>query len=431
MKATSALTLAIAAGCIASPAMANNTPVEKTGALAKNFVGHIYFNIATGEKIGTPMGADFRPVVGDPGSEVWIADNNVPCADFGQTSGTAVVLDNPNDFFGTGAPPSTGVTMLDWADIEADTVVDCLQVDWFSFVTDTDTDGDGLGDGVEGFAATWSFFDGDNGFNTCFTRQGLIAFTFFGLAGSFDGTFAGYILTVDLAGDFGSSLSFEISDSDSDLQGAAVHNPLQNVSDFDSDGLPDGDLDSDGLADFAYAYVYTQPGTVDFDNADGDSDTTTGVDGDVANQDLTATGLAAPMGTTIETDNGDGTFSYEIDTSGVTGANAFGAEDGWDEFDSAGFYDATYWMGGFSCNSDGLGDVNAFSQMDMIMYGPGGAPVCPADFTGDGIYDVFDVFAFLDLFNAGDLSADFTGDGILDVFDVFAFLDVFNAGCAL
>lgn len=54
----------------------------------------------------------------------------------------------------------------------------------------------------------------------------------------------------------------------------------------------------------------------------------------------------------------------------------------------------------------------------------------PADLTGDGQLDVFDVFAYLDAFNAGDLGlADLTGDGVLDIFDVFAFLDLFNAGC--
>ena len=46
-----------------------------------------------------------------------------------------------------------------------------------------------------------------------------------------------------------------------------------------------------------------------------------------------------------------------------------------------------------------------------------------------GTLDVFDVFAYLDGFNAGDLGADITGDGQLDIFDVFAFLDLFNAGC--
>jgi len=57
------------------------------------------------------------------------------------------------------------------------------------------------------------------------------------------------------------------------------------------------------------------------------------------------------------------------------------------------------------------------------------ASECTADFTGDGVLDVFDVFAFLDAFNLGETVADFTGDGVLDVFDVFAFLDAFNAGC--
>jgi hypothetical protein len=54
---------------------------------------------------------------------------------------------------------------------------------------------------------------------------------------------------------------------------------------------------------------------------------------------------------------------------------------------------------------------------------------CPADFTGDGALDIFDVFAFLDAFNIQDPIADFTGDGSFDIFDVFAYLDAFNAGC--
>jgi hypothetical protein len=58
-----------------------------------------------------------------------------------------------------------------------------------------------------------------------------------------------------------------------------------------------------------------------------------------------------------------------------------------------------------------------------------GATPCPADFTEDGALDIFDVFAFLDAFNASDPAADFTGDGSFDIFDVFAFLDAFNAGC--
>ncbi|MCA9303842.1 MAG: hypothetical protein KC996_06945 [Phycisphaerales bacterium] len=52
-----------------------------------------------------------------------------------------------------------------------------------------------------------------------------------------------------------------------------------------------------------------------------------------------------------------------------------------------------------------------------------------ADFTGDQVLDVFDVFAFLDAFNNAQVAADFTGDGLFDVFDVFGFLGEFNQGC--
>ncbi|MCA9302487.1 MAG: hypothetical protein KC996_00045 [Phycisphaerales bacterium] len=54
---------------------------------------------------------------------------------------------------------------------------------------------------------------------------------------------------------------------------------------------------------------------------------------------------------------------------------------------------------------------------------------CPVDITGDGILDIADVFAYLDLFGLLDPAADFTGDGVLDIFDVFAFLDAYSAGC--
>ena len=55
--------------------------------------------------------------------------------------------------------------------------------------------------------------------------------------------------------------------------------------------------------------------------------------------------------------------------------------------------------------------------------------LCQADYTMDGLLDIFDIFAFLDVFNAGDPAGDFNADGVFDVFDVFAYLDAFNAGC--
>lgn len=59
----------------------------------------------------------------------------------------------------------------------------------------------------------------------------------------------------------------------------------------------------------------------------------------------------------------------------------------------------------------------------------GCASACPADLTGDGLLNFFDVSAFLSAFSAGDPVADFTGDGSLNFFDVSAFLGAFGAGC--
>jgi hypothetical protein len=39
------------------------------------------------------------------------------------------------------------------------------------------------------------------------------------------------------------------------------------------------------------------------------------------------------------------------------------------------------------------------------------------------------VSAFLNAYNAMDTAADFTGDGLYDFFDVSAFLSAYNTGC--
>jgi hypothetical protein len=54
---------------------------------------------------------------------------------------------------------------------------------------------------------------------------------------------------------------------------------------------------------------------------------------------------------------------------------------------------------------------------------------CPADLTGDGNLDFFDVSAFLVAYNSMDPAADFNGDGLFNFFDVSAFLSDFGAGC--
>ncbi len=54
---------------------------------------------------------------------------------------------------------------------------------------------------------------------------------------------------------------------------------------------------------------------------------------------------------------------------------------------------------------------------------------CPADLTGNGTLNFFDVSTFLSAFAAQDPIADFTNDGIFNFFDVSAFLAAFAAGC--
>lgn len=78
--------------------------------------------------------------------------------------------------------------------------------------------------------------------------------------------------------------------------------------------------------------------------------------------------------------------------------------------------------GGFSASP--VAQLTLFCSMNGIC-----TDHCPADLTGDGDLNFFDVSAFLTAFNSQDLSVDFTGDGQLNFFDVSAFLSAFGDGC--
>ncbi len=56
-------------------------------------------------------------------------------------------------------------------------------------------------------------------------------------------------------------------------------------------------------------------------------------------------------------------------------------------------------------------------------------PPCPADLTGDGMLNFFDVSAFLNAYSTMDPAADFNDDGMFNFFDVSAFLSAYNTGC--
>ncbi|MEZ6165387.1 MAG: FG-GAP and VCBS repeat-containing protein [Phycisphaerales bacterium] len=81
-------------------------------------------------------------------------------------------------------------------------------------------------------------------------------------------------------------------------------------------------------------------------------------------------------------------------------------------------------------NGDGYGDLAlGYSGDTCVRIFFAQAPACPADLTGDGALDFFDVSAFLSAYNAQNPIADFNNDGMYNFFDVSAFLNAFNAGC--
>jgi hypothetical protein len=63
-------------------------------------------------------------------------------------------------------------------------------------------------------------------------------------------------------------------------------------------------------------------------------------------------------------------------------------------------------------------------DLDDIMDTP-----CMADFDGNGLVQVQDIFAFLSAWFAGSASADINGNGSVAVDDIFAFLSAWFAGC--
>ncbi|MEM9373738.1 MAG: GC-type dockerin domain-anchored protein [Planctomycetota bacterium] len=409
-----AFAVVLASGSVSGMVQGAPDPAPR-GTRPSQHVGHIYYNIASGEKIVTlPDGT--RPSDNGGTSEVWVADNRLPCSKFGQTSWDSGVVDWPCP----SQPQSNcvGSIYLDWGDIETDQVVDCVDITWSTDIRDVDLDGDGFGDGVPGFGANWAWFDRENGFDSSATRLDLTGFTLFnlpGLTGSFQSPgLAVYTATVDLAASLTSSLVFEIGDTDSiDGSGTGIFNPGAGA-----------DLDGNGYADFGYAMQYIQPGTQD---VDGDGV----IDGDPGAQNFTAWLLVTGSGD-IGT---DGAYIPETDPPG-----ALGIEDAFDEFadvDNDGVLEpiGTFFYGGFACVGS-IGNT-PFAQFYMKLYGPRDVPHvdCGDLFppgAPDGVLNFFDIAEYLSLFNDNNPGADYFppgGDGVFNFFDLVQYLGLFNAGC--
>jgi hypothetical protein len=61
------------------------------------------------------------------------------------------------------------------------------------------------------------------------------------------------------------------------------------------------------------------------------------------------------------------------------------------------------------------------------------AGTCAPSLTADlappfGVFNFFDIAAFLDLYNAGDPAADYDANGTLNFFDLSTYLGLYNAG---
>jgi hypothetical protein len=89
-------------------------------------------------------------------------------------------------------------------------------------------------------------------------------------------------------------------------------------------------------------------------------------------------------------------------------------------------------VGPRDADGDGTNDLD-WSAIDGDQYLNLSNPVidlpCPADLTGDGNLNFFDVSAFLAAYGKEDPAADFTGDGNFNFFDVSEFLAQYGEGC--
>ena len=421
--------ICVCAGGVCGLAGAADTPtrLERSSQLVDQ-VAHIYYNIATGEKIISLIG-DGQTDGADSGTSqsIWSMDGpGCSVIDPGFSTSFYYVADDNS----VTTSLATGVTTVDFGDLPVDTVVDCVRIDWVTDHDDSDDDSDGIGDGVVGLGGEWTWWDAENGreLNIC-TRTPLISFLFVDLPGDLNPSpdiATGYTADIDLGGTFASSLVFEMGDTDGDLQGAAVHNALIGTMDNDFDGLPDSDLDGDGLFDWGWSVRFYQPGTADLD---GDGL----IDGDIADS-MHPIGLTLAYPDGVPVDNGDGTWSLPIDTTDADAA--FGAEDGFaiyappdmnGDILHAGFF----WFGGISCAPDANGQITPWAGFSAKLYGPSDPGSCcasnPADLNGDCLFNFFDVSLFLGIWSGDD--CDYNGDGACNFFDISAFISDLLAGC--
>jgi hypothetical protein len=421
--------------------------LEPTAANIRH-AGHIYFNIATGEKITTLIDSvDVQEAVdGLEGSEIWVADTGAQCADQGYS--TQFFLDLHADDSCSSIFCDSEWILYDWGDIPMNTVVDCVQVHWVTDHADSDTNSDGLADGVAGLAGTWAYLDAMNGrpdLMVCLALP-IISFNLYSLPGEYpedSAEVAMWTADIDLGGDFEHSMTFEIGDTDSDPQGADFHYPRLDLSDVDSNSIPDIDTNQDGLADWGWSVHFVRPGTADVDNADGDSDWSTGIDGQFALDSLIGVNIASPTPGHAEFDSASDIWQWVSDgpTAGKThDAFTIGISDN-PVGNGLISLDGPFFFGGLNCTPGQSDGYTPAAHFQTVLYAPSLCPPCPADFAGsidgspDGILNFQDISAFLALYVSENSRADLAGnpngipDGLFNFADISAYLMLYAAGC--
>jgi hypothetical protein len=433
----------LASGLAASIAGAGMDPIVETRGLRGGDirdVAHIYFNIGTGEKVVTLLHGDAqRPADTDGSGPYWSQTTTQMCLAQGYSTELFYSPDDLSMVDSMGNPLSSLALeslFTDWGDMPTDVVVDCVQVHWVTTFPDTDTDMDSFADGIPGLAAEWTIFSNYNGRSPQdgSIQVGLIGFGFFNLPGlppSFTGEFGKYTVDVDLtaSGTFGTDLTMELGDTDSDFQGARFgllangNSSLPGYfTDFDSDGFNDGDPDDDGLADWGWGVTFVQPGRQDVDNADFDSDTQTGIDGDFADASTIGVAFAVLDGGSAVDDGSGGWVWDDMDPNRET-------EDVFTQYLAyaymgipSGTNAGPFFFGGLDC-TPGMPSYVPSANFQIVLYSPGSDGMCfGLDLTGDDALDFFDISYLVQN------EVDWNGDTSFDFFDISGYLQAI-LGC--
>lgn len=359
MKAKTCLALAIAAGC-ASVASANPEKSTLTNfqSMSADQIGHIYYNMATGEMIRTDSTQN-RGV--EDSTPVWINTKYDQC-DFAEW------------YYFPIRNSATGedTWWVDWGDIAENSVIDTMTFLLATSVADPEEDGE------DGYEMDVSFFDAFDIGQVNSGAAPYLVYTITGIPGSASGL-AAWLITIDVSG----GGEFEIGDTDG--------------IDDSGNGFNSGagaDIDAVAGADFGYGFAFRHPGE------------------DLAG--VTGSGLVSPpegvAPNALGTDDVMGL--YFGDWGSLDGLYWFG---GFDCSGGAGFNWgpwADYYLGlygpgegGPDCppdiNNDGAGDgvLDFFDVLQFLAWFSAGD--MRADFATDGTLDFFDVLEFLGQFSAG------------------------------